>query len=183
MNQAIDGLLHLLHVTAERQNVFCVGYSAILEDSTVAELHDTDLHVFEAVKLALVLLDELSNEGFESLEALFPKGAAAVDGQDQVLLGHADFVATTFVRVAFLQPIADPGFRLRALPISTDGDDNSPRLSVKPPPHATEHGDHCVHFLSLQLRSQEPVLHGRDSEAVLQDWPPFFGCTLMLRVR
>merc|ERR1719252_486996 len=55
--------------------------------------------------------------------------------------------------------------------------------SVKPPPHATEQGDHFDHFFSLQFRSHEPVLHGRDSWAVLHDMPPFMGCVRMLRVR
>merc|ERR1719379_3361266 len=35
--------------------------------------------------------------------------------------------------------------------------------SVKPPPHATEQGDHLDHFLSLQLRSHEPTLHAANS--------------------
>jgi hypothetical protein len=56
-------------------------------------------------------------------------------------------------------------------------------LSENPPPHATEQGDHFDHFLSLQLLSQEPVLQGFDSWAVLHDMPPFFGLVMMLRVR
>jgi hypothetical protein len=51
------------------------------------------------------------------------------------------------------------------------------------PLHATEQGDQLVHPVSLQFRSQEPVLHGRVSWTVLQEDPPFFGCTRMLRVR
>jgi hypothetical protein len=55
--------------------------------------------------------------------------------------------------------------------------------SWKPPLQATEQGDHLVHFLSLQLRSHEPVLHARDSWTVLHFLPPFFGFVTMLRVR
>jgi hypothetical protein len=54
--------------------------------------------------------------------------------------------------------------------------------SEKPPPHATEQGDHLDHFLSLQLRSHEPTLHALNSWFVLHDMPPFLGLVMMLRV-
>jgi hypothetical protein len=41
--------------------------------------------------------------------------------------------------------------------------------SWKPPLQATEQGDHFDHAFSLQFRSQVPVLHARDSWAVLHD--------------
>merc|ERR1719261_2005492 len=56
-------------------------------------------------------------------------------------------------------------------------------FSWKPPPHATEHGDQSVQGASSQSRSQDIVLHGTVSMTVLQDMPPFFGFTRMLRVR
>ena len=56
-------------------------------------------------------------------------------------------------------------------------------FSWNPPLHATEQGDHLDHLLSLQLRSQEPVLHGRDSWTVFRDIPTFSGTDTMLRAR
>merc|ERR1719375_2316299 len=83
----------------------------------------------------------------------------------------------------FLSPYRILDFTFGHLPFPRIGMITLLALSEKPPPHATEQGDHCDHFLSLQLRSQEPVLHGRDSAAVLHAVPPFFGCTNTLRVR
>jgi hypothetical protein len=39
-----------------------------------------------------------------------------------------------------------------------------------------------VQGVRLQLRSHEPVLHGRDSWTVLHAMPPFSGCTKTLRL-
>merc|ERR1719421_1212752 len=50
-------------------------------------------------------------------------------------------------------------------------------FSWKPPLHATEQGDHLLHFLSLQLRSHDPVLQLRLSWEVPHDVPAFLGKT------
>merc|ERR1719375_370306 len=83
----------------------------------------------------------------------------------------------------FLSPYRILDFTFGHLPFPRMGMITFLHLSEKPPPHATEQGDHFDHFLSLQLRSQEPVLQGSDSTAVLHAMPPFFGCTSTLRVR
>merc|ERR1719439_71370 len=83
----------------------------------------------------------------------------------------------------FLIPYRILELGLGPLPLPRIGMSTRRHRSWKPPPHATEQGDHFDHFLSRQFLSQEPVLHGRDSEAVLQAFPPFLGLTRTLRVR
>merc|ERR1719420_482449 len=74
-------------------------------------------------------------------------------------------------------------FGLGHLPLPRMGTRTRRHFSWKPPPHATEHGDQSVQGASSQSRSQDIVLHGTVSMTVLQDMPPFFGFTRMLRVR
>ena len=134
---------------------------------SVADLHNGNLHVFVTVVLALVLANE---GGRELLSALQPDSwrepLPSMASTRSCLAMQTSSPLPTCV-LHFLRP-----YRIFELPL---GHLPSPRMGIvtrrprseKPPPHATEQGDHFDHFLSLQFRSQEPVLHAFDSWAVL----------------
>jgi len=107
VRQALDRLLHLRHVRSEWQDVLRVSYRAIRQDLAIAKLHNANLHILEPKPLAMVLVDENGGEVLEDLEALLSEGAAAVNGQDEVLLGDADLVTLAPVRVALLQSVPE----------------------------------------------------------------------------
>merc|ERR1719191_932208 len=105
VSHPIKRLLHLGHVRRERKDVQRVSNRAIIFDLAVTKLSDSNLHVFVAVVLALVLGHEGGRELLQSLPAALPEGATAVNGEDKVLLSDADLVADALVSVALPETV------------------------------------------------------------------------------
>merc|ERR1719191_1312831 len=120
----IKRLLHLGHVRRERKNVQRVSNRAIILDLAVTKLSDSNLHVFVAVVLALVLGNEGGRELLQRLPSSLAEGATAVDCEDKVLLSDAHLVADALVRIALSEAIPPLGLWLRTLAISADWNDH-----------------------------------------------------------